>query len=114
MMTRTLKTAATAAAFLALPMLGSAANSPNAFHSCVKAFMAELSVKTPNTKLVDSHYLNGSPMDNNLMVLSSSNEMTLTARDAHDHHAVARAVCTVNSQGDVLGLRSESLAAVPF
>jgi hypothetical protein len=48
------------------------------------------------------------------MVLSSSNEMTLTARDAHDHHAVARAVCTVNSQGDVLGLRSESLAAVPF
>ena len=113
-MTRTLKTASIAAAFLAMPMLGSAANSTNALNSCVKAFMTELSVKAPNTKLVDSRYLNGDPLDGSLMVLSSTNELTMTARDAHDHHALARAVCTVNSQGDVLGLRSEPLGATPY
>jgi hypothetical protein len=113
-MTRTLKTAAMAAAFLAIPMLGNAENAPHALNSCVKAFMADLSTRSPNTKLVDTHYLTGSALDGNLMVLSTTSEMTLTARDAHDHHAVARAVCTVNSQGDVLGLRSQPLSAAPF
>jgi hypothetical protein len=35
--------------------------------------------------------------------------MVLTARDAHDNHAVARAVCTVNSQGEVVELRAAPL-----
>jgi ribonuclease PH len=114
MMTRTLKTASIAAAFLAMPMLGSAADSTNALNSCVKAFMADLSAKAPNTRLVDSHYINGNAVDGNLRAFSSGSEMTLTARDAHDHHAVARAVCTVNLQGDVLELHSEPLSAAQY
>jgi hypothetical protein len=116
MITRTLKMAAIAAAVAAMPMVGSAANAPTALNSCVKAFMADLSNKgSGNLKLRDAHYVGDtSASDGNLSVLSSSSQVTLTARDAHDNHAVARAVCTVNSQGDVLGLRSDPLDYQPF
>lgn len=116
MTTRTLKIAAIAAAFAAAPMIGAAAEQATALNSCVKAFMADLSTKAPNTlKLRDTHYIGDSAnSDSNLAVLAGSSELTLTARDAHDNHAVARAVCTVTSQGDVLGLRSAPLGFEPF
>jgi hypothetical protein len=116
MMTRTLKMAALAAAFGAAPMIGTASNQPAALDSCVKAFVAELSTKAPTTlKLVDTHYRDvaGVP-DGNLRVLAGSSELTLTARDAHDNRALARVVCTVNSQGEVLGLRTSALDYQPF
>ena len=103
---RSFPIAAIAAGFVAAPMIGAAANSPVALNSCVKAFMADLSAKTPNTlKLRDSHYV-GSDESNGLTVFRGVDELTLTARDAHDNHAVARAVCTVNSQGSVVDLRA--------
>jgi len=109
MNTRTFSMAAIAAAFVTAPMIGAAANSPTALNSCVKAFMADLSTKAPNTlKLRDSHYVGGSDIGN-LGLSAAGGEMTLTARDAHDNHAVARAVCTVNSQNEVVELRAAPL-----
>jgi hypothetical protein len=116
MITRTFKMAAIAAVFAAVPVIGAAADQSTALNSCVKAFMADLSSKaTSNLKLRDSHYVNDAGAAyGNLAVLASNNELTLTARDAHDNHAVARAVCTINAQGDVLGLRAEPLGYEPF
>jgi hypothetical protein len=117
MITRKLKMAAIAAALAAMPMIGAAASQPTVLNSCVKAFMADLSAKRSGTlKLRSSHYVGdtGTP-GGNLAALSSTSELTLTARDAHDNHALARAICTVNSQGDVLELRAEPLSAYePF
>jgi hypothetical protein len=115
MITRNLKMAAIAAALAAMPMIGAAASQPTVLNSCVKAFMADLSAKRAGTlKLRGSHYV-GDFGSSNLAALSSTSEMTLTARDAHDNHALARAVCTVNSQGEVLELRAEPLSAYePF
>jgi hypothetical protein len=117
MMTRTLKMAAVAAAFASVPMIGAAADRPTALDNCVKAFMAELATKTPSTplKLVDTHYRDASGVpDGNLRVLAGSSELTLTARDAHDNHPVARMVCTVSTQGDVLELHSSPVSNEPF
>jgi hypothetical protein len=117
MITRNLKMAAIAAALAAVPMIGAAASQTTALNSCVKAFMTDLSTKRSGAlKLRDTHYVGdaGTP-DGNFAVLSGASQLTLTARDAHNNHAVARAVCTVNSQGDVLELRAESLFAYdPF
>ena len=116
MMTRTLKMAAVATALAAVPMIGAAANQPAAFNSCVKAFMADLSSKAPNTlKLLDTRYRDdlGTP-DSTLGVLGGGDQLTLTARDAHDNHTVAHAICTVNLRGDVLGLRTVPLDYQPF
>jgi len=111
MNTHSLKIAAIAAAFVATPMLGAAANAPVALNSCVKAFMADLSTKAPGTlKLRDSHYDSDiGTADTGLALPGRRDEMVLTARDAHDNHAVARAVCTVNSQGSVVELRAAPL-----
>jgi hypothetical protein len=115
MITRTFKLAAIAAAFAAVPMIGAAADQPVALNSCVKAFMADLSNKAPNTlKLSNTHYIGDSSPDSNLALMASSSQLTLTARDAHDNHAVARAVCTVTTQGDVLELRAAPLGYEPF
>src|SRR5580693_4056805 len=104
MITRNLKMAAIAAALAAAPMIGAAASQPVALNSCVKAFMTDLSTKSASSlKLRYAHYVadSGTP-DGNFAVLNGISELTLTARDAHNNHAVARAICTVNSQGDVL------------
>ena len=116
MMNRTFKMAAIAAVFAAAPVIGAAADRPTALNSCVKAFMADLSSKLPNTlKLRDTHYSNDTGVsDGNLSVLAGGSELELTARDAHDNHAVGRVICSVNSQGDVLGLRPVSLGYEPF
>jgi hypothetical protein len=111
MTTRSFKIAAIAAAFAATPMLGVAANAPVALNSCVKAFMADLSNKSPGTlKLRNAHYEDDiGSSDTGMTLPGSRDEMVLTARDAHDNHAVARAVCTVNSQGEVVELRAAPL-----
>jgi hypothetical protein len=112
---RTFSIAAIAAGLVAAPMIGAAANSPVALNSCVKAFMADLSAKAPNTlKLRDSHYVGQVGAQQNTLTLSGSSELELTARDAHDNHAVARAVCTVNSQGEVVDLRAAPTDYVAF
>jgi hypothetical protein len=111
---RSIKIAALAATIAGAPMLGVAANSQVALDSCVKAFMTTLSTsKTGGFKLVDSHYVaDAGAADGSMLVLGGRNEMTLTAHDAHDHHAVARAVCTVNSQGEVIELHPAPLFTI--
>jgi hypothetical protein len=107
MITRTLTIAAIAASLTATPMLACAANSPQEFNNCVKAFMADLSKKGPVTlKLLDSHYFGDDSLEvGGLPSISGIRELELVARDAHDHHPVARASCAVNAQGDVVELR---------
>jgi hypothetical protein len=107
MITRTLTIVAIAASLAATPMLVSAANSSQKFDNCVKAFMADLSKKSPVTlKLRDSHYLGDDGLAaGDLPSTGGVRELDLVARDAHDHHAIARASCAVNSQGDVVELR---------
>jgi len=108
MLTHSIKIAAIAAGFATVPMIGAAANSMTALNSCTKAFVADLSAKTPTTlKVRDSHYETDSSW-----VTGGTSELALTARDAHDKHMLARAVCTVNSQGEVIGLQTAPLYGV--
>ena len=102
---------AAVAAIGAAPMLGMAATPPVVLDSCVKAFMTSLSTqKTAAFKLREAHYVGeaGTP-DSSPLALRGNSELTLTAHDAHDNHAVARAVCTVNAQGEVVDLHSTPL-----
>jgi hypothetical protein len=107
MITRTLTIAAIAASLAATPMLACAANSPQKFSNCVKAFMADLSKKGPvMLKLRDSHYFGDDSLEvGDLASISGIRKFELVASDAHDHHAIARASCAVNAQGDVVELR---------
>jgi hypothetical protein len=108
---RPLSIAAVAAAMVATPMLSVAANSPIALDNCVKAFMTTLSSKNASGfKLNDAHYVGDSgASQGSLLVLGGGTELMLTAHDAHDNHAVARAVCAVNSAGEVTELRPAPL-----
>jgi hypothetical protein len=106
MNTRSIKIALMTAGFAAAPMFSVAANAPVAMDSCVKAFMANLSTtmtKTP--KLQQWHYIDDMPG-------GTSTEWTLMARDAHDNHPIARAVCTVNPSGQVIDLHQEPLHGI--
>src|SRR5579863_7352192 len=107
MIARTLTIAAIAASLAATSTLASAARSPQQFNNCVKAFIADLSKKgTATLKLVDSRYLGDDSLEfDELPSLSGTRELALVVRDAHDHHAIARASCVVNAQGDVIELR---------
>jgi hypothetical protein len=101
--TRSIKIAVITAGLASTPMLSVAANSPLAMDSCVKAFMVKLnSTMAKKPKLQNTRYINNG-------VGQSSSELTLTARDAHDNHAIARAVCTVNTSGQVIALHQEPL-----
>jgi hypothetical protein len=79
--------------------------------SCVKAFMASLATtmaKTPKlraSRFIDDR-VGGSPVG------EASTEWTLYARDANDHHPIARAICTVNTSGEVIDLHQEPLQTV--
>jgi hypothetical protein len=112
MNTRTTTIAAIAAALAATPMMSLAADSSEALNSCVKAFMTDLSSRSPATlKLRESRYIDNSAEDYGVAMPESTDALTLTARDAHDNHAVGRAICTVNSRGEVKQLRATPLAA---
>ena len=103
MNTRSIKIAVITAGLATAPMLSVAANTPVAMDSCVKAFMAKLSTTmAKKPKLLESHYIDDHVGD-------SSNELTLTARDAQDNHPIARVTCTVNSWGQVIDLQHEPL-----
>ncbi|MFI4868561.1 MAG: hypothetical protein ACHQDD_04320 [Steroidobacterales bacterium] len=106
MNTRSIRFALMTAGLATAPMLSVAADAPVAMDSCVKAFMANLSTtmaKTP--KLQQWHYTDDNPG-------GSSMEWTLTARDAHDHHPIARAICTVNPSGQVIDLHQQPLRSL--
>jgi hypothetical protein len=76
----------------AVPTLACAENRPAAIDSYVATFMASISEQTSAIKLRESHYLNNS------LVNSSPRELTMTARDEHDHRLVARTLCRGDSQ----------------
>jgi hypothetical protein len=107
MVTRTLAIAAAAAILAVTPMLACAANPTQKFNNCVKAFMTDLSKKGPVTlKLRDSRYFGDHSLEvGDLESISAIREFELVANDAHDHHAIARAICAVNAQSDVVELR---------
>jgi hypothetical protein len=110
MNTRSIKIAVITAGLVTAPMLSVAANSAVAMDSCVKAFMASLATtmaKTP--KLRESHFIDDREIS---QIAQTSTEWTLMARDAHDNHAIARALCTVNSSGQVIELHQQSLHTV--
>jgi hypothetical protein len=92
-------------------MLACAAHSTQAFNNCVKAFMVDVPNKDPVTlKLRDSHYASYDGLEVGYpSSISGNRELELVARDAHDHHAIARATGTVNAQGDVVELRDTPL-----
>ena len=107
MKARTLTMIALAAAAVSTPVL-SLAGGASVLDQCVKAFMNDLSNRTAGTlKLRDSYYESDSIFT---PFRDANGALTLTAHDAHDNHAVARALCTVNSHGEV-DLRAEPLVA---
>jgi hypothetical protein len=102
---RSIKMAVITAGLATAPMLSVAANSPVAMDSCVKAFMAQLSTTmAKQPKLRSSRYIDDRSSGD------SKSELTLTARDANDHHPIARVLCTVDTAGQVIDLRREPLA----
>jgi hypothetical protein len=111
MVTRTLMIAAIAAGF-ATPMLASASTSSQGFDSCVKAFMADMSnsnrgrvaLKLRGARFRDHSMEGGEPSS-----INGNRELELVARDAHDHHVVASASCTVTAQGDLVALHDAPL-----
>ena len=104
---RTVTIAALAAGCAAAPMLGVAADSSTALNSCVKAFMADLSSHSATAlKLREAHYVDDAVDDTALVMAEPTDALTLLARDAHDNHTVGRAICTVNSHGEVVALRA--------
>jgi hypothetical protein len=106
MNTRSIKIAVITAGLATAPMLGVAANNPVAMDSCVKAFMASLSTTMANKpKLRESHFIDD-------RVGAASTEWMLMARDANDNHPIARALCTVNTSGQVIDLHPEPLQSV--
>jgi len=101
---RSIKIAVITAGLATAPMLSVAANSPVAMDSCVKAFMAQLSTTMPKQlKLLATRYIDDHPA-------GESSALRLTARDANDHHRIARVLCTVDTAGQVIDLHQEPLA----
>jgi hypothetical protein len=96
---------ALAAGMMCAPVIS---NADNMLDSCVQAFMAQMSGQTTATlKLRNSHY----ESDVAFMPLRAANgSLSLTAHDAHDNHAVAHALCTINSHGAVT-LQAEPVTA---
>jgi hypothetical protein len=93
-----IKTLIVTAGIAAVPTLSSAASAPVAMDNCVKAFMASLSTHTVPLKLRESHYLNTGMFEGNL------SELVLIANDAHDNHTIGRAICRVDSHGQIVQL----------
>jgi len=101
--TRSIKIAVIAAGLAATPLLSVAANSPVAMDGCVKAFMANLSTTmAKKPKLQEARFIDDG-------IVQGTTALTLMARDAHDHHPIARALCTVNTSGQVIDLHQEPL-----
>jgi hypothetical protein len=91
------------AALAAAPTLCLAAKASPAADGCLNAFLASLSATMQATpKLRQAHFYDG-------IVGNTSSMWTLTARDASDHHAIARVQCTVTPSGQVLRLQREPL-----
>ena len=101
--TRSIKIAVITAGLATAPMLSVAANYPAAMDSCVKAFMANLSTTMARKpKLQEARFVDDG-------IAQSTTALTLMARDAHDHHPIARALCTVSTSGQVIDLHQEPL-----
>lgn len=102
-MSMKLRIAALAAVVGTMPMFAQASNAPVALNSCVKAFMTSLSSKYATApKLRDAYYVD------NGAVFSQAHQLELTATNPRDNSRVARAVCTVDAQGQVVDLRDAS------
>ena len=82
----------------------SAVNLPAAMDSCVAAFMASISKRTSAIKFRESNYLR------NGLVNATPRELTMTARAAHAHYLVARALCTGDSQDKAPALPAASVS----
>ena len=103
---QSLRTAALATcAMAAMPAMSRAANIATQGDVCVKAFVSSLSgayEKAP--KLRASHVIDAPGA-----LPAHVYEFTLTATNPKDNSRVARAICTVTAQGEVLGMRPDTL-----
>jgi hypothetical protein len=107
MKTPTTRLLALATISLSVPAFSMASNA-SVLDRCVSAFMTDLSNQTTTTlRLRDARYISDQTFT---PFHDSTGALVLTARDAHDNHAVARAECTINSHGEV-DLRAEPLVA---
>lgn len=104
---RTLTIAAASLAVTAMPVLAQAGSSNKGYESCVKAFVASLAGKYETApKLKESHYIDRGGF-------GAPSEMTMIAHNAAaGHEEVARATCTVNTEGEVVSLRDEPIGAL--
>lgn len=92
-------------AMAAIPALSQATNITTQADVCIKAFVSSLSTKYAATpKLRESHIIDAAGA-----MPADTYEFTLTAINPKDNKRVARAVCTVSSQGEVLGMRPDTL-----
>jgi hypothetical protein len=101
-----LRTAALATcAIAAMPAMSHAANISAQGDVCVKAFVSSLSTKFAKAPtLRDSHIIDAAGV-----VPAEVYEFKLTATNPKDNRQVARAICTVSAQGQVLGMRPDTL-----
>jgi hypothetical protein len=93
-----IKTLIVTAGIAAVPTLASAASAPAAMDNCVKAFMTSLATHTVPLKLRESHYLNTGMFPGGL------SELVLIANDAHDNHTIGRAICRIDTHGQIVSL----------
>jgi hypothetical protein len=91
---------------LGTPILSLAAAVPKAHDNCVKAFVASLPEKIGGApRLLESHYIDKTFGD------TVPAELEMTASRPTDNKTVWRAVCYVNSRGEVTGMRDTKLTA---
>jgi hypothetical protein len=103
-----IKTLIVSAAVAALPALASAATPPPAMNGCVNAFMESLAKHSTPLKLRESHFLNTGMFEGGL------SELVLIATDAHDNHTIGRAICKVDSHGQVVHLEEVPASSLPL
>jgi hypothetical protein len=96
-----------AAAMAAVPALAGAAPRPAAIDSCVTAYMQVLAKRTTGLKLRESRF-----RDTEISVGPLA-ELLLTATDAHDNHTIGRAVCRIDSRGQVKAIEEASPNSLP-
>jgi hypothetical protein len=107
-----LKTIALAAGIAALPAIGQAAQQSQVMNSCVNAYLQSLSRSSGPVKLRETHLLRSSASPG--ILPPSASQLVLTATDAHDNHTVGRAICRLDSRGQVLQIEQVRADSLPI
>jgi hypothetical protein len=90
-----------------LPAFAIAAGRPAAMDNCVNAFVESLAKHTTGLKLRGSRFLNTG-------VEGPTGELVLIATDVHDNRTVGRALCRLDSRGQVVELLEAPPHSLPM